>query len=285
MGPWSGENSTNPSSGPGNTSSNINGMLETSGPGGNPSGDRPPPQLSHMLQQTKGTPQTMPPLASQGSNNMSQVSHSLTSQSNMMINVVNSKNGPKQTQNSVMNISNVQISISPLNMSDSMAPNMPSSQSSSSSGASATIAITNSLPPSSMSLVNTITNTSMGISTIGSNSGLPPGSMSSGSMAPGMNAVSSMNNSMNTVNSLNKPQGIMTSINMNNMVGPMGPQLGDGMPNGPLPSITRNMLPSSLRGQSPQTLGPGPQGLGPRHLLGPNQIGPRLQVSNHANYS
>ncbi|MCL4122461.1 UNVERIFIED_CONTAM: hypothetical protein GTU68_034124, partial [Idotea baltica] len=242
-------------------------MLESSGPGGNPA--ERPPQHPHMLQ-TK-TPQTISSIASQGPNSMSQVSHSLTNQGNMMINVVNSKQSSMQAQNSVMNKSNVQISISSLNMSDSMNPNMPSSQSSSTGGPPGTIALSNSLPPSSMSLTNTMPNTSLGLTSIGNNSGIPVGNMSVGSMAPGISVVSSMN----TVNSMNKHQVTMASMNMNNIVGPMGPQM-DGMQNGPLTGMNRTMVPSSLRGPS-QTLGGGPQNLGPRHTIGPNQLGPRLQ--------
>ena len=239
----------------------VNGMMENSGGGGGP-GDRPQ-QLAHLIK--------TPPHSIAGTNAMATGHPTMTNQSNMIVNALtNSKSphgGPMQSpQNTNLGMSGVPTSSQPLSMNDSVnnLNNMPNSIANSHATVPGTMSMSmaSSGTVPSMSLVNT--NTSMGHNSMANSAG----------MAGGMNAVTNIN-TMNTMNSMNKSQ-VVTTLNM---TGPMATQMSDGMPNGPLSSLNRALVPPNLRGQSPQPIG-APQGMAPRHPgMSPGQLGPRLQAS------
>lgn len=242
----------------------VNGMMESSGGGGGGPGDRPQ-QLTHLIQ-TK-----TPPHSIAGTNAMATGPHTIANQSNMIVNALtNSKSphgGPMQSpQNTNLAMSGVPTSSQPLSMNDSVnnMNSMPNSIANSLVTVSGTMSMSmaSSGAVSSMSLVNT--NTSMGHNSMANSAG----------MAGGMNTVTNIN-TMNTMNSMNKPQVVTTM----NMTGPMATQMNEGMPNGPLSTLNRTLVPPNLRGQSTQPIG-GPPGMGPRHPgMTPAQLGPRLQAS------
>ena len=264
MRPWSGDGpGGNAGGGPNGNNANVNGMMETDS-SGNPSGpnDRSAQQLNQLLQNK--TPQSM------ASSMVTQASgpHNIGNQNNMIANALsNSKSphgGPIQNQNANIN-KPVQASTT-LSMNETInMNNMPSSMANSmATGTMSSMA--SSIPVSSMSHVNTMTtNTNPGMC---NNIGMGATTMAGGIVA--------------NINTINKPQGIMTQMNPN-IGGQMGPQLSDGMANGPLSQMGRAMVAGNIRGQNPQPMGP-------THLIGPRQQsisagqhGPRLQNPNAGN--
>lgn len=256
---WGGD-----SQGSGGGGGGVNGMMDGgAGGGGGGPGERPQ-QLTHLLQ-AKNNPQSMA-----GNNTMTAGPHSMANQSNMIVNALTNSKSPhgamQSPQNTNMNMTGVPTSSQQLGMNDNVnnLNSMPNSIANSMAGSvSGSMSMTLASSGSSMNLVNT--NATMGMNSMAN----------SGGMTAGMNTVTNIN-SMNTMNSMNKPQGVVSGMTMN---APMGSQMNDGMPNGPLPGMNRSMVPS-LRGPSPQPIGGGPQGMGPRHpSMGPAHVGPRLQVS------